>query len=123
MEVNLVNGIAHGTWRSWHENGILKREFVYEDGDLVKFTTYFSNGNKLLYGEYKDGKAHGKNILWFKNGQKKFDVDFKNGVKHGLERHWHENGKLASEAEYLDGKKIKSAVWDQNGQALNQKGK
>ena len=115
MEIRFANGIPHGNWSTWLENGNLTRGFEYKNGELIRFTVYCLNGDKLLFAEYKNGKEHGKNILWFKNGGKKFDVDFRNGKKHGIERHWHENGQLAFEAEYIRGKKIKATYWDKKG--------
>ena len=115
MEANFINGIPHGHWYTWQENGTLIREFEYENGQITKFATYCINGQKLLYAEYENEKQHGKNILWFKNGKKKFKVDFKNGVKHGKDLRWHENGQLASETEYINGEKTEATYWDKDG--------
>lgn len=118
LEINLVNGLPHGSWFTWRKDGSLMRRFTYKEGKLVKFETFYPNGKKHLFAEYRNGKTHGKNIFWRPDGTKKFDVDFRNDKKHGKALHWHANGQLASEADYIDGKREKITYWDEAGKEI-----
>lgn len=122
LEINFLNGLPHGSWSTYGKNGEILRKFVYKNGQLIIFATFYNNGEPLLYGEYKNGKTHGKNIAWWPNGTKKFDVDFQNDKKHGREFRWHSNGQLALEAEYKKGKQIKAIYWDKEGNVVKKEG-
>jgi len=122
IEVNLLNGIPQGEWSTWTPEGNLLRQFVHDHGQIVKFSTFYENGNKFLLAEYKNNLPHGKNIFWRKNGIKKFDVDFENGEKHGKDLRWYENGQMSLCAEYDHGKKINATYWDKEGHIIKQEG-
>lgn len=107
IKAKFLNGSPDGKWTEWYDNGNVFRIFEYREKQLIRFQKFYQNGNKHIYGEYKNGKAHGKAILWFDNGQKKFDVSFSDGLKHGEYVSWYANGDPDVKAEYTNGKQVR----------------
>lgn len=54
-----------------------------ENGRLVESTTYHSNGNKMCWAQYKDGKEKGTWIEWDANGLKLQQGEYNNGYREG----------------------------------------
>lgn len=52
-------------------------------GNLIKATYFYDNGNIKEEGFYKDGKVHGKWISYSENGAKMAEGEYINGVKTG----------------------------------------
>ena len=73
----------NGYWTFYHENGNVKSEGIYENG----------NGEKIKreLGIPINGTV-GKWTFWYENGQKKVEVNLKNGEPDGLVTSWYENG-------------------------------
>jgi hypothetical protein len=57
--------------REWHDNGQLR----YEE-------------------EWKDGQRHGVHRHWNANGQLRYEDEWKDGQRHGLGRNWYMDGKF-----------------------------
>lgn len=93
--------------------------YYKDDGDqriLFKETLYYSNHQKYMEGEYKNGKRHGKWTSWYQNGNTWSEGSFNNGVDDGVRTAYHENGKKHFEGKYKDGKKTGIwKFWDENG--------
>lgn len=71
---NFKSGLQHGVWEEWHENGLLKSRFHFEEGVLTgAFVCFDSTGNLQSSGSYKAGDYHGDVVI---NGEEK---KFKNG--------------------------------------------
>lgn len=73
-EANYVNGDADGLLREWHANGQLASEINFVDGD-----------------------AHGLLREWHENGQLAREVNFVHGIARRLDVEWHEDGGLKDE--------------------------
>ena len=69
IEGNLKDGVPHGRWTHW-----------------------FENGQKELEGEFQDGEEVGTFVGWYENGQKKAEGDFQDGEKAGTWTWWNEDG-------------------------------
>lgn len=110
--------------KKWHPNGQLASEYYFSENGIGIgiFRQYFEDGTLKLEGEYFDGEPHyynafrnpGEQVL--KNGDGllitnfsgvKFDhkseCQVKNGLRNGTSRTF-QNGKLRSETNYLNGK-------------------
>ena len=69
-----------------------------KDGDLVKGTYYFDNGQVRQAGTYKEGKLHGEWISYNDAGDKVAVGNYTNGAKTGKWFFW--DGKQLSEVNY-----------------------
>ncbi len=65
---------------------------VFEkQGELIKGTFYYDDGNIRQEGTYKDGKLHGKWISYDENGEKTAIAQYDNGQKDGVWFFWSED--------------------------------
>lgn len=71
------NGLKVGLWKAWFENGTIKSNVSWSDGQMDgAFYGYDQNGKLVEYGKYKNGKKHGrwinaisKDTLKYRNGE------------------------------------------------------
>jgi hypothetical protein len=78
------NGVMHGNWEMYHENGQLKRKVKLKNGvEDGLFEEYWDNGQLMYRGNYKEGKPDGPWVNYNEDGtvRKKFTGTFENGVK------------------------------------------
>lgn len=71
-----------------------------EQGDYVKGTFFYDNGNVLQEGTYKDGKLDGKWVMYDVQGNKKAMGFYRAGQKVGKWFFWEE--KALTEIDYTD---------------------
>lgn len=87
---------------------------------LFKETLYYSNHQKYMEGEYKDGKRNGKWTSWFQNGKEMSIHHFIDGIDDGDLTVFYENGEKRYEGKYTSGKKVGVwRFWDENGKLQN----
>ena len=79
-------------------------------GNLVKATYYYDNGNVKQEGFYKDGKVHGKWISYTESGKKLSIGEFKNGEKAGKWFFWNE--RALNEVDYADSRIASVSKWE-----------
>jgi antitoxin component YwqK of YwqJK toxin-antitoxin module len=76
----LPNGLRHGEFKTWHENGQLFQRSFYRDGKLEgKAEMWYRNGQLWVYSFFKDGKLEGEYKMWYKTGQLRWHRFYKNG--------------------------------------------
>lgn len=78
------NGVMHGNWEMYHENGQLKRKVKLKNGvEDGLFEEYWDNGQLMYRGNYKNGKPDGLWVNYNEDGtvRDKFTGTFENGVK------------------------------------------
>ena len=93
------DGLRHGPYKEWRENGQLATDFTYRLG-------------------VKDGLQR----TWFKNGTLRSEETWRDGQPAGAFRHWHGNGQLASKARYIDGKCVGvQRFWDMWGRLIDER--
>ncbi len=68
------DGLPHGNWLEWHDNGFMKTFYNYAKGQLS-----------------------GLQQEWHPNGTQKLKCDYIMGMAYGLERHWSAQGQLIKE--------------------------
>jgi antitoxin component YwqK of YwqJK toxin-antitoxin module len=88
-----VDGIFHGSLKTWSGDGVL----IYETN-------------------FEHGKQHGEARVWNEHGVLIRVCHFENGELHG--HYWSswENGKIKEEGEYQHGKRVTPYTWyDQEG--------
>jgi len=62
-----------------------------EQGDLIKGTFYYEDGNIRQEGTYKNGRLHGEWVSYDQNGEKTAIANYTNGEKSGKWFFWSEN--------------------------------
>lgn len=74
------NGQKIGTWNLWYENGQLKEDATYIDGNLTgKKIEFHINGQTKSESFYQNDQLHGSLTTFFDNGNKKREDQYKNG--------------------------------------------
>ncbi|MBC8756039.1 hypothetical protein H2O64_15280 [Kordia sp. YSTF-M3] len=64
---NFNDGLKHGTWQNWFENGTLQQVKEWKKGiPHGKFALYTTDGNKIEEGRYKNGQKQGTWIDYIK---------------------------------------------------------
>ena len=80
-EVNYINGLKDGFYKSWNKDGTLRSEEHYKNGSLNgKSTFWWSPEIPKSVCNYKDGEIDGEEIRYFDNGSIWLKQNFKNGV-------------------------------------------
>ena len=68
---------------------------------------WYSNGQILQHGFWKNGKLEGEFKIWYNNGQMWAHSFYEDGKLEGEFKKWNENGKIETHALYKDGRNIK----------------
>lgn len=79
------------------------------EGNKVKATYFYENGQVQQTGFYKDGKLDGKWVSYDKEGNKLAIAEYKKGEKVGKWFHW--NASTLSEVDYSDNKIASVKNW------------
>ena len=95
-----------GTAYDFYENGQLKSEWNFKDGEANgSFKEYYENGQLFEDGHWKDGLRHGNFKEYYKNGQLNSVWNIKDGKAHGPYKEYDKNGQLIEEGNWKDGVK------------------
>lgn len=132
-ETHLKDGIRHGVFKTFHENGQPKGLGNFVNGQLQgEYKVYDENGRLIEIEHYKDdenvleisyqnGKKHGQEIEYgyLNNGKKGLTqyvlrtAQWQNGIKHGEEKFFEVVNKKGKT------KLVKTVMW-QNGKVISQ---
>ena len=117
---------------SLYDNGKIKTEGSFKNGERDGEWIIYKWGQKVAEGEYKNGKEDGKWTFFeddppyhmtgkgffkdgnqvgkwtdgYENGQKRWEGTYKNGEQDGVWTYWSENGQKSEERTYKGGKRI-----------------
>lgn len=98
IEGTYKDGKLDGLYKSYYENGNLKREENYKDGELDGIAKwYHENGNIGEEKNYKNGKLDGGWKIYYENGNLKREGIVNNGKDIGIVKRYYKNGKIYSE--------------------------
>jgi antitoxin component YwqK of YwqJK toxin-antitoxin module len=92
-----------------------------ENRQMIRETTYYSNGKLQMDGTYKNNQRDGQWIYWYENGSKWSEGFFREGKNDGKRLTYFENGKIRYEAYYKDG--VRAGKWkffDEKGKLLQE---
>ncbi len=89
-----------------------------QEGNLVKATYYYDNGQIQQQGHFKDGKLEGSWVAYDSNGTKKSIGAYANGEKTGKWFFWNDKSSL-SEVDYSSSRVAKVKSWKQDALAKN----
>ena len=82
-----------------------------QEGQLVKATYYYENGQIQQEGHFKDGKLEGQWVSYDAQGNKKSIGEYTNGQKTGKWLFW--NDKALSEVDYANSRIASIKSWKQ----------
>lgn len=88
-----------------------------QEGNLVKATYYYDNGQIQQQGHFKDGKLEGSWVAFDSNGNKKSIGEYTNGEKTGKWFFW--SDKSLSEVDYSKSRVSNVKSWKQDALVKN----
>ena len=89
--------IKDGLHTSWYENGQMKYEWTYKDGERDGlWNSWFEDGQKWYERTYKDGEKDGLRTWWYEDGQKSLEGSYKDGEELSRKR-WNVDGSVRKE--------------------------
>ena len=74
----------------------------------------------LQYEVNSDKPFSGEVVGYYSNGQKMVEGTFKNGRADGFSTFWYENGQKMSETTFKDGELIEKIEWDEDGDLIDE---
>ncbi len=93
-----VNGLEDGKSTLYYENGQIKAERFWKEGEKVGvWVNWNEAGNKVAEAGYSFNKKDGDWNIWNDKGQKLFEMHYLDGQKIGTWRQWDDNGNLIME--------------------------
>lgn len=139
-EGSYLNGLEHGKWTFYYENGVVKQVANYligkYEGQLTyyypngkkkddgffhldkrerNYVSYYSNGNISIQGNFVKDAREGKWISYFENGQKNWEGSYKNGKKDSIFHYQYISGNKFKQVFHQQDNDSLLAAWDQNG--------
>lgn len=94
----------------------LRRVAGYRNGKKHgREVLYFENGQKWSEQWFDSGKPDGLSRGWYKDGKPRFTRNYKNGVSVGEYWAWHDNGQLSYFVKYASGKEVAFKTWSYFG--------
>ena len=82
-----------GTWKMWRRDGSLKGQVdVVEGVRHGRYVSWHIEGPKATEAFYKNGKLHGPFTVWRRDGRKRLESFYKNGAEHGTVTEWDLHG-------------------------------
>ena len=143
LDGNYRKGLMNGEWTYYHENGQIRAQgrFINGDGSYPddypdslksiyppidgrsgKWTEWWPNGQKRYAGTFKDGEQDGKSTYWSPDSKESSELFWKDGQAwDGKLTFWYENGQKEVEATFKDGKLGGLETWwYENGQKMRE---
>ncbi len=116
MEYDIKDDQMHGSFRTWHDNGILHHESHYIEGKEHGISRQYDwDGN--LIGTYEMNRGTGADLWYCEKGILSEERYLKNGEREGYERWWNgDNATIFSEQHFKEG--IEHGIfreWNQRG--------
>jgi antitoxin component YwqK of YwqJK toxin-antitoxin module len=71
------------TARSDTDSTIIEKNLFYEDGELIRYESYYANGDVKMVIPLKCNSRHGTFFYYYPNGQIGYEVPYKLGRKDG----------------------------------------
>ena len=106
-DISIDNIVSSYKEIKFYSNGQKRVEIDYKDGKQNGLVTeWFENGQTSVEGTFKDGELDGKWTAWYENGQKEYESTYKDGELDGVWTQWYENGQKEYERTYKDGEQI-----------------
>ena len=114
FEGNYLNGKRNGKGKKYYNDGGLKFEGIYLDGNKWNGKMFGKNCKEV--SELKNGK--GRITKYYENGELKFEGEYLNGKKNGKGKEYEFNEELF-DGEYLNGKRWNGKKYYYNWDLIN----
>ncbi len=102
--------VRHGPSKEWHENGQLKAEGRYVDGERSgQWVFGYENGRTESIGKFEDGQRTGEWTFFRESGELLKTGGFENGLKAGEWTFYHANGEKRASGPFEGGRR--TGVW------------
>ena len=89
-----VDGVLHGTEKSYYQSGKLKSLGSFKRGILDGIVTgYYEDGTIQVRATYDNGVKQGRVIRYYPNGTKQVESFYTDDKFDGVRTTWYENGK------------------------------
>jgi len=99
-----VNGVLHGTEKSYYQSGKLKSIGYFTKGILDGVVTgYYKDGSVQVVGHFSNGIKDGGVLYYYPNGSKQVEMFYDNGKLQGAVKTWYENGNVMKSIPYSNG--------------------
>jgi len=101
---NYVDGLLHGTEKSYYQSGKLKSIGHFTKGILDGVVTgYYEDGSVQVVGHFSNGIKDGGVLYYYPNGSKQVEMFYDNGKLQGTVQTWYDTGGLMKTEERKDG--------------------
>jgi antitoxin component YwqK of YwqJK toxin-antitoxin module len=101
----MQNGLETGEWTNWHENGNIKSNGYYAEGQKDSlWQLYDETGILTAAGMYDDGTENGTWVNFYPDGLVSDSGSYRDGLKEGLWKYYSETGNLEYTVNYKAGK-------------------
>lgn len=106
----MYNGIEHGAWVRYYENGQKESEGVFDMGaqDGV-WKWWYASGQLREKSTFIINDATGKSVRYYEDGSVRAEDFWKEDIKIGTAKAFHPNGKVNYIGKFLDG--LKDSTW------------
>jgi len=99
-----VDGLLHGTEKSYYQSGKLKSIGYFTKGILDGVVTgYYKDGSVQVVGHFSNGIKDGGVLYYYPNGSKQVEMFYDNGKLQGAVKTWYENGNVMKSIPYSKG--------------------
>lgn len=107
MVSSYADGLEHGTWRKYHENGMRMeiRRFVYgkKEGEMH---TWWENGQLQSTLQFRNDEYEGTCREWNREGKPIREMNYHMGHENGDQKQWYDDGSIRSNYTIKNGRRF-----------------
>ena len=94
---SFYNGLEHGEFRRFHENGVLMEQRYYVHGVKTgPMKRYWSNGKIQAHYFFANGEYQGTCREWNPEGKLVREMNYERGYESGSQKQWYDDGSIRS---------------------------
>ena len=94
---SFYNGLEHGEFRRFHENGVLMEQRYYAMGVKTgPLKRYWSNGKIQAVYFFANGEYQGTCREWNPEGKLVREMNYERGYESGSQKQWYDDGSIRS---------------------------
>ena len=98
----LKNGVYHGAFTSYGENGTILSKGTYVNGKMNgTWEWFYPNGQLEVTKQYKLNRSHGPVKGFYEDGTLEFEFEYVYDKRNGAYTSYHENGAIDTSSNYL----------------------
>lgn len=99
--MNITNGQIDGLVKIYFPNGVQNEIRSYKEGVMHgQWITWNEQGSKVAEANYENGAKDGKWYVWNEEGVLLYDMTYTNGQRAGTWKMYNQTGQLISEKEF-----------------------